>query len=135
MPIYNLLEYKSNYSETTESLWFYSKDEATNFNADIANNNVKSFEYKAKLLGNAVTQLDPNQTNGILKNATITVPLKYLSNFWRLLKMPLINCEVELKLKWTKHCVLAVAGNDNTNGILSNIIFAIKDLKIYVPVR
>ena len=46
MPMYNLIEYSSNYSETTGSLWFYSKDEATNFNADIANNNFKSFEYK-----------------------------------------------------------------------------------------
>ena len=34
-----LIEYISNYSETTESLWFYSKYEATNFNTDIANNN------------------------------------------------------------------------------------------------
>ena len=46
MPMYNLIEYSSYYSETT-SLWFYSKDEATN--ADIANtNNFKSFEYKVK---------------------------------------------------------------------------------------
>ena len=44
MPRCNLIEYDSNYSETTGSLWFYSKDEATNFNADIANNNFKSFE-------------------------------------------------------------------------------------------
>ena len=44
MPIYNLIEYSSNYSETTEKLWFY---EATNFDADITNNNFKYFEYKA----------------------------------------------------------------------------------------
>ena len=53
----------------------------------------------AKLLGNTVAQAD-NTANGILKNATIAVPLKYISNFWRSLKMPLINCKVELKLKW-----------------------------------
>ena len=53
MPMYNLIEYSSNYSETTGSLWFYSKDEATNFNADIVNDDKsKSFKYKAKLLGN-----------------------------------------------------------------------------------
>ena len=53
MPMYNLIEYSSNYSETTGSLWFYSKDEATNFNADIVNDDkFKSFKYKAKLLGN-----------------------------------------------------------------------------------
>ena len=45
MPMYNLIEYSSNYSETTGSLWFYFKDEATNFNADITNtNNFKSFK-------------------------------------------------------------------------------------------
>ena len=44
MPMYNLTEYSSNYSETTRSLWFYSKDKAINFNADIVNiNNFKSF--------------------------------------------------------------------------------------------
>ena len=48
MPMYNLIEYSSNYSETTGSLWFYSKDKATSFNADIANNNFKSFKCKAK---------------------------------------------------------------------------------------
>ena len=53
MPMYNLTEHSSNYSEITGSLWFYSKDEATNFNADLADNvNFKSFKYKAKLLGN-----------------------------------------------------------------------------------
>ena len=53
MPMYNLIQYSSNYFEITGSLWFYYKNEATNFNADIANNNnFKLFEYKAKLLGN-----------------------------------------------------------------------------------
>ena len=37
--MYNLIKYSSNYSGTTRSLWFYLKDEETNFNADIANNN------------------------------------------------------------------------------------------------
>ena len=76
--MYSLKEYNLNYSEITGSLWFYSKDEATNFNADIANaNNYKSFTYKVKLLEN--TEADGD--NGIFKNATIAVPLKYLSNF------------------------------------------------------
>ena len=39
MPKYNLMKYSSSYSETTESLWFYFKDEPTNFNADIGNSN------------------------------------------------------------------------------------------------
>ena len=83
MPMYNLIEYSSNYSETIGSLQFYSKDETTDFNADIVNhNNFKSFKYKAKLLGNTVAQ-DDNVSNGILKNATIAVSLIYFSNFWR----------------------------------------------------
>ena len=48
----NLLQYSSNYSDTTGSLWFHSKDEATDFNVNIANNVVfKSFMYKATLVG------------------------------------------------------------------------------------
>ena len=83
IPMYNLIEYSSNYSETTGSLWFYSKDEATDFNADIANtNHSKSFRYKAKLLENN----EADGANRILKNA-VSLPLKYLSNFWRSLEM------------------------------------------------
>ena len=47
--------------------------------------------------------------------------------------MPFINCEIQLKLKWTKYCVLPAAGADNGNAN-SNIIFTIKDTKLYVPV-
>ena len=47
------------------------------------------------------------------------------------LQMPLINCKVELKLKWTKHCALAKSGVDNTN-VNHNIIFIIKGIKLYV---
>ena len=34
------------------------------------------------------------------------VPLKYISNFWRPLEMPLFNCEVELILTWSEDCVI-----------------------------
>ena len=62
------------------SLWFYSQDDATDFNANIANTDeFKSFKYKAKLIENIVAE----GANGILKNARIAVPLKYLSNVWR----------------------------------------------------
>ena len=111
MLMYNLIEYSS----STGSLSFYSKDR-NDFNVDIANtNNFKSRKYKAKLLGNTAAQAD-DAANGILKDATIAVPLKYLSNFWRSLENPLINCKVELKFRWTKHCVLSVTGTDNVNG-------------------
>ena len=131
MPMYNLIEYKSNYSEATGSLWFYSKGERTNFNADIANNNnFKYFEYKAKLLGN----IEADGANGILRNATIAVPSKYLSNFWKSLKMLFINFKIELELKWTKYCaLLPAAGVYNVNAN-SNITFTMKDTKLYVPI-
>ena len=94
----NLIEYTSNYIEITGSLWFYSKDGASN---NIANDdNFQSFKYKAKFLENTKAV----GANRILRNVTIAVPLKHLSNIWRSLVMTLINCKVELKLKWTKHC-------------------------------
>ena len=54
--------------------------------------------------------------------------------------MSLINCKVELKLKWTKYCVLSAAGADNVNGNVNdniygnNVIFTINDTKSYVLV-
>ena len=48
--------------------------------------------------------------------------------------MSLINCKVELKLKWSNYCVLSATGNDNANGNDDNIIFSIKDTKLYDPV-
>ena len=131
IPMYNLIEYSSNYSETTRSLSFYLKDEATNFNAGISNNNnFKSFRYRVKLLGST----EADEANGILKNATIAVLLKYLSYFWGSLEMPLINCKVELKFKWTKYCVLTASGADNVDVNSNNVTFTIKDTKLYVPV-
>ena len=71
MKMHNLLEYSSNYSEITESLWFYSKNEVTDFNNNIANiantDDIKSFKYKAKLLRNTEVQTAPNNDNEILK--------------------------------------------------------------------
>ena len=91
-----LIEYSSNYNETTESLWFYSKNEDTSFNDGIASNNdIKSFEYETRLLRNT----EADRAKKILRNATIDVSLKHWSNFWRSLEMPLINWKIELKLK------------------------------------
>ena len=68
MPMYNLIGQSSNYSESMGTFQFYSKDETTNFNADIINdNNFKSFKYNANLLEKAAAQADPNNANGILK--------------------------------------------------------------------
>ena len=108
----HLIEYSSNYSEKTRILWFYPKDGATNFNVDIVNdNNFKSFKYKAKLFGITVAKATPDWACQILKNTTIYVPLRYLSNFWISLEISLINWKVELKFKRTKYCVLPASRN------------------------
>ena len=75
-----LLEYSSNYSDTTVSFWFYSKDEATNFDANIEDDDaIKSLKYQPKLLGNT----EADGTNKTLRNTTTAATLRYLSNFSR----------------------------------------------------
>ena len=66
--------------------------------------NSQSFKYKAALLGKTADAV--NNTNSSVKEAKIVVPLKYLSNFWRSLEMPLINCKVYLELNWIEECIL-----------------------------
>ena len=56
------------------------------------------------------------------------VPLKYLSNFWKSLEMPLINCEINFDLNWSKYCII-VASNDD-----QETTFSITDIKHFVPV-
>ena len=63
------------------------------------------------------------------KDVEIMVLLKYLSNFWRTLEIPLINCEVNLILTWPSTCVLIATNIPNQNAT-----FAITDTKLYVPV-
>ena len=100
MPMYNLIEYSNNYSKTSGSLWQYYKDDP---NDSLTGS--KSFKSKVKIIGNT-----PNSGN--TKYVGIMVPLKYLSNFWRTLEMPLINCEVELILTWSKNCVITYFTGD-----------------------
>ena len=77
LDVQNLIDYSSNYSETTRSLCIYSKDEATYFINNIANTvDLNSFEYKAKLLGNTDAQANPNQANGVLKEWKNCCPIK-----------------------------------------------------------
>ena len=56
-------------------------------------------------------------------NVKIAVPLKYLSNFWRSLEMPLINCKVELSLTWNPNCILTSLAADSTFTITQNFMF------------
>ena len=126
MPMYNLIEYSDNYSKTSGSLWQYCKEiPAINNNGGIADfnqvNAIDLFNFKTKITG---------QTNddGII-NVEIMVPLKYLSNFWRTLEMPLINCKVELILTWSENCVI-----NSTNVAGQNPTFTITERNLYVPV-
>ena len=84
MRMYNLIEYSDNYAKTSGSLWQYYRDESDDNLADS-----ESFKSKIKITGKT-----PN--NGNEKDVEIMVSLKYLSNFWRSLEMPLINCEISL---------------------------------------
>ena len=102
------------------------------------NNNFNYFKYKTKVLEYTVAQPALNQANGIFKNSTIAVSLRDLNNFGRPHEKPLINCKVELKLRWTKHyfymCLLLhIYGNDD-GANTSNIVFTIKDAKLFVHV-
>ena len=133
MPMYYLLEYSKNYRKTIESLWNYYRDEPSN----PLSSNSESFKYKTSITGNTYNVDDDDDdnydANKVGKNETeVVIPLKHLSNFWRSLNIPLINCEVELILTWSKNCVLAdmtVANNPPTG-----LEFQITDTKLYVPV-
>ena len=112
--MYNLIEYSNNYAKTSGSLWKYYRDEP-NDNLE----NSESFKSKIKIIGKT-----PATSNR--KDVEIMVPLKYLSNFWRTLEMPLINCEVNFILTWPSTCVIT-----NSTGVGT---FKIIDTKLYVRV-
>ena len=114
MPMYNLIEYSDNYAKTFGSWWEYYRDEPDDNLADS-----ESFKSKIKITGK--TPDDGNE-----KDVEIMVPLKYLSNFWKTIEMPLINCEIKLMLTWSSTCVIT-----NSTGVGA---FAITDTKLYVPV-
>ena len=95
MPMYNLIEYSENYSKTSGSLWRYYKDEPNDNLTDS-----ELFKSKIKITGNT-------SADGNTEDVEIIVPLKYLSNFWKTLEMPLINCEVNLIITWLSTCVIA----------------------------
>ena len=140
MPMYNLIQYSKNYSRTTGRLWNYYRDEPNGGAVGDINyliSDFKSFDYKTSIVG----RLEGNNTE---KEVEIIVPLKHLSHFWRTLDMPLINCEINLILTWSKNCVTTskstrdadpdadpvVAAVDNP----TDATFKMTDTKLYVPV-
>ena len=123
MPMYNLIEYSDNYQDSSATLYQYKRDEPPEDDAiaNLTTNASSSFKYKVSLLGNPV--LDGNVAKRSVK---VVVPFKYLSNFFRSLEMPLINCKIKLNLTWKKEYVLSPDTGD--------AVFIINDTKMYVPV-
>ena len=122
MPMYNLIEYSDSYQDSSATLYQYKRDEPPDdIDNNLTVNNSSSFKYKVKLLGNPVVD-----DNVATLNVKVAVPLKYLSNFFRSLEMPVINCKIKLNLTWKKECILS--SNDG------NAVFIINDTKLYVPV-
>ena len=80
--------------------------------SNFALDNSASFKYKASLLGKAD---DADDNDRSLKNSCSTK----ISNFFRSLEIPLINCEIHLELNWNNNCVMYGAdtyvGGDNAN--------------------
>ena len=107
MPMYNLIGYSKNYRKATGSLWNYYRDEPNSVSDGVINNKInysikdsKSFNYKPSTTGKL-------EVGNVQKDdVEIVVPLKHLSNFWRMLDMPLINSEVYLTLTWCENYVL-----------------------------
>ena len=87
-----------------------------------------SFNFKTKITGQTAANINDGNIAGRV-NVEIIVPLKNLSNFWRTLAMPLINCKVELILNWSVNCVIIYT--DVTNQVPK---FTITDANPYVPV-
>ena len=83
---------------------------------------------KTKITGQTAANNNDGNIAGRV-NIEIMVPLKYLNNFWRILEMPLINCEIELILDWSAHCVLIYT--DVANQVAT---FTITETNLYVPV-
>ena len=121
MPMYNLLEYSDNYQDSTGSLNQFKRDEPPDDNADVANNTT-SLVYKSKLMSGT----DDNNVN----NVKLVVPLKYISNFFRSLEMPLVNCKIDLELTWHKDCMISSA-NAAAGQVVS---FMITNTKWYAPI-
>ena len=102
----------------------YCRDKSSN----TLSSNSESFKYKVSATGNTYNVGAGEagyDASKVGKNETeVAIPPNYLSNFWRSLNIPLINCETELILTWSKYCTLAdiavrAAGNNNPPAIVA----------------
>ena len=128
MPMQNFVEYSKNYRKTTGSLRNYYRDEPSN----PLFSNVECFKYKTNIIGKTP------EDNDSLTDVKVVILLKHLSNFWRALSIPLINCKIELILRWSNKCVLVDmtvdADADSANVALTGAIFKETDSKLYFTI-
>ena len=88
---------------------------------DVSIANPSYFKYKSSFIKESTAV----NNDRAFKNIKIAVPLKYLSNFWRSLEMPLINCKINLELNHTKDCVMSA---------IADTTFKITNIKLYDPI-
>ena len=125
MPMYSLIEYSDNYSDTSGSLWQFKRDESPVTNAgdldNVSTTNSTCFKYKSSF----IKEFTAVNNNRAFENVKTAVLLNYLSNFWRSLEMPLINCKIHLELNLlSKDCVMSTIGDTKCK---------ITNTKLYVP--
>ena len=137
MPMHNLHEYSDNYADSSGSFWQFKRDEQNMINGGNPDNvvtaNPSSFKYKSSLLEglnsrDVAANINPHIANAhrLFTNTKIVVLLNYLSNCFRSLEMPLINCKIHLELNWAKNCVIS--------GIAGATTFQITSTKFYVSI-
>ena len=114
MPMYDLIVHGDNYLKASGSLWQYYIDES-----DTTIKNSQLLKSKFRITGK-------RPAAGKTKDVMIALLLNYLSNFWRTLEIPLINCEINLIVTWSANYVI----NNSTDAGT----FAIIDAKPYVTV-
>ena len=123
MPTNNLIEYNNHYSDTSGILQQFKREEQNMNNenpGNVTTDDSSSFKYKSSFF-KPLTADDI----GVFKDVKIAVLLKYLSNVWRSLEMPLINCKIHLELNQSKDCVIST---------ITDTTFKITNTKLYVPI-
>ena len=137
MNVYNLIKYIDNYADTTALSYQYKIPEQPKDNngnpVDVITANSSSFKYKSNLLKGLPTRdvgdnVNPDIANAhrLWLNAKVTVPLKYISHFFRSLELPLMNTKLYIELNWTKHCIMSNVATATT--------FQIPKTEPYVPI-
>ena len=83
IPMYNLIEYSDNYSDTSESLWRFKGDESPISNAgnpdDVTTNNSLPFKYKSNISGKPAEY-------GVLKRCKNTCSIKISKQFLAIIR-------------------------------------------------